>query len=429
MKLRARQRALKFVAAVLVICMALVGIGRWLKLDLHPPLGHPAAKSSHDYSFEAGQLKAAKARRDVALVKQLQHEARRDVAEETPNAQQRKPASEVETMETELKAANELVKQLQHEARSRGVGEETPSTQLASEVETMEAELKAANELVKQLQHEARSRDVGEETLTAPQRKPAAESLRRCDKWGRFPTNGPNLPSGTLRYRTTNSKETLTCTIEHMHLPLAVPTSVNAYYLYLGDHAYECGVLMAAWRIRKYDKVNDIIVGVPASYMIDVERFMEQVPNLRILQITEQTLPMVANGLWKETSYKFVALGLVQYRRVVFLDADSMVLRDLGHLFDIPCEVHFMAPVYHAGDTPGFTTAFFAATPSSGLYRDSMQHVTTYIHRVSIVCVRTLSHTLHAFSFDCAFSDCCCDTVDRQKRRCRHGIDERLLGP
>lgn len=64
-------------------------------------------------------------------------------------------------------------------------------------------------------------------------------------------------------------------------------------------------------------------------------------------------------ALWSQT----------QFRRIIYLDADTMVLRNLDHLFDLPKDVTFAAaPELGFPDT--FNSGMMALTPSKAIFND-----------------------------------------------------------
>lgn len=68
-------------------------------------------------------------------------------------------------------------------------------------------------------------------------------------------------------------------------------------------------------------------------------------------------------GYYKYSFQKFQAFKMTQYDRIIWLDADSLIMRPIDHLFDLPA-VSVAAPVANWENEMCVTSALMVITPS-----------------------------------------------------------------
>jgi lipopolysaccharide biosynthesis glycosyltransferase len=116
------------------------------------------------------------------------------------------------------------------------------------------------------------------------------------------------------------------------------------FLMFKGDR-YLPGVLVTAWSILRTGTDNDIICmvtgDVPETAIDEMEKLGIKIHRIDYLQY--KTKPMLTKkqrvryGAWSDVSYtKWQCLGLTQYQKVLFLDADMVVNKNIDHVFDIP---------------------------------------------------------------------------------------------
>ena len=72
--------------------------------------------------------------------------------------------------------------------------------------------------------------------------------------------------------------------------------------------------------------------------------FIEKNTTLR-LKIVEMMSTYAGDMTWSESVTKLHIFNLTEYKRIVYLDSDALVMRNLDHLFQLP--PHFLyAPRY-----------------------------------------------------------------------------------
>lgn len=119
----------------------------------------------------------------------------------------------------------------------------------------------------------------------------------------------------------------------------------NAYMcLVMKGDAYIKGALVVAQSIRDTDTANDIVCMVTPDVSVEGRQclysrfdYVIEVPYLEYDTNTLMSDKMEKMyGSWKNVSYtKWNVLNMTQYKKVIFMDADTVVLKNIDHLFDL----------------------------------------------------------------------------------------------
>ena len=134
-------------------------------------------------------------------------------------------------------------------------------------------------------------------------------------------------------------------------------TSPYAYvFAVFKDPTYLLGALVAAFSLKATKTPNDVVLlatDIPEDMLTLASRMFDriyQVPYLRLhcrpLRTEKQRQRY---GSWMDVSCtKWNCLGLIAYRKVMFLDADKLVLASLDALFELPTPAGtFSSPQAH----------------------------------------------------------------------------------
>lgn len=91
------------------------------------------------------------------------------------------------------------------------------------------------------------------------------------------------------------------------------------------------------------------------------------VPTIR--GISSNNLQMIGRPDLATTLTKLNLWSLTQFERVVFLDADTLALNDIGHLFTLPKDITFAASP-ELGFPDCFNSGFMVLTPSANTFNE-----------------------------------------------------------
>jgi hypothetical protein len=141
-----------------------------------------------------------------------------------------------------------------------------------------------------------------------------------------------------------------------------------AYVFYATCDRYAVGVLVFVHLLKRVGLRNDIdlvLLHLPVSCYLLVRLREMGVSTRRVA--TE--LLHIRGGYYRDCLIKLKALGLTEYERVVFVDADAMPLRSLDFLFSLPFDEPIAAPSAYWVRQPYWTTCLFVAKPSVELWK------------------------------------------------------------
>lgn len=140
-----------------------------------------------------------------------------------------------------------------------------------------------------------------------------------------------------------------------------------AYAFYATDDRYAVAAAVAALALHR--------LGVPADTDIVILHhgvgggLLRSLRKLGIHTVAVDPLPFAESGYFEHAFTKLRVLQLLQFERVIFLDADSLPLRPIDNLFKDDWDGAIAAPpAYWLPETRLATTALFAFKPSPRLF-------------------------------------------------------------
>jgi glycogenin len=116
---------------------------------------------------------------------------------------------------------------------------------------------------------------------------------------------------------------------------------MKAFVTVLSNDKYLDGVIVLAKSLKAVNTIYPLYCLSSSGVSKNAERYLEQ-NGISILKIEAQTLSNEANGdgqefsHWNYTFDKLQVWGLTQFEKIVFLDSDMLILRNLDSLFDKP---------------------------------------------------------------------------------------------
>lgn len=118
----------------------------------------------------------------------------------------------------------------------------------------------------------------------------------------------------------------------------------NVYISYLGSHDYLLGLLALYYSWKKTNSENDFFVLLSENINEKVELNINSIGiktiraklDLSFSETTQAENEIFNVERWNNTLLKLKIFEFVQFSKIIFLDADMMVLRNLDHLFQYP---------------------------------------------------------------------------------------------
>jgi lipopolysaccharide biosynthesis glycosyltransferase len=111
------------------------------------------------------------------------------------------------------------------------------------------------------------------------------------------------------------------------------------------------------------------------------------------------------NGYYRESMAKLLIWNLVEYKRVVYMDSDAIVVKPLHPLFFLP-NAHLASPVAYWENENCITGALLIAQPSTSLYKSLASHIDkvvaqgrTEMDLLNRYFQRILPHSSHSKNF------------------------------
>lgn len=175
------------------------------------------------------------------------------------------------------------------------------------------------------------------------------------------------------------------------------PLDPYAYVFYATEENYLCSALVAATHLRRLNAQHPIIVLVSPNISVVA---LEAVPPLNITIVQDKppeipyanAIPYYSDVLLKLRAFRLHRI-LPHLKRIIVLDSDQLILRNLDPLFELP-PVDVAAPVaYWLGDeglksVPGVTSTLMLVQPNDetwGIVERGMQNMTAGMYDMDVV--------------------------------------------
>ena len=98
---------------------------------------------------------------------------------------------------------------------------------------------------------------------------------------------------------------------------------------------------------------------------------------LQVKIVGVKVLQQVGDPVWAQSLTKLQLFSLTQYKRLIYLDADGLVLKDMSHLFSLPNAPVAMPRAYWL-DQPRMCNALAVVQPSAQRLEELLQRARTY---------------------------------------------------
>ena len=90
-----------------------------------------------------------------------------------------------------------------------------------------------------------------------------------------------------------------------------------------------------------------------------------------------KVLQQSGDPVWAQSLTKLQLFGLTQYKRLIYMDADGLVLRNMDHLFSLPDAPVAMPRAYWL-DQPRMCNALAVVQPSAQRLEELLQRARTH---------------------------------------------------
>ncbi len=155
-------------------------------------------------------------------------------------------------------------------------------------------------------------------------------------------------------------------------VPQESSNKVFAYVFYATSDSYGLAVIVACLRLMQFSRRGDVdFLVLLHDVSSEIIKTMEKI-GMKIVICAP--LNKVYEEWYQGCLTKLRAFQLGQYRRVIYLDADTLPLKDLDHLFDLPNEVDIAAPNAYWLDGPWVTSFLMVIKPSQKLWSRVENH-------------------------------------------------------
>jgi hypothetical protein len=116
-----------------------------------------------------------------------------------------------------------------------------------------------------------------------------------------------------------------------------------AYVLFASSDTHACAVMTLVKRLKSFTDSRPVDYRVTVSKAVS-KGMINRLSSAGIVVDLRTDISIVRNQYFANAMLKLESFSMVQYRRVIHLDADVWVMKSLDHLFDLP-SVTLAAPV------------------------------------------------------------------------------------
>ena len=139
----------------------------------------------------------------------------------------------------------------------------------------------------------------------------------------------------------------------------------HAYVFYATCTMYALAVLVFVTLLRRSTVSTDcdiVLLHLPLP-----EELLRRIQQAGIVTRASEAPRQLHSSYYRDCLLKLKIFELVEYDRIVYVDADAIPLRSLERLFSLPLDKPIAAPRAYWIDKPIWTTAFLVVIPSSEL--------------------------------------------------------------
>ncbi|KAJ3047879.1 hypothetical protein HK097_011087 [Rhizophlyctis rosea] len=147
----------------------------------------------------------------------------------------------------------------------------------------------------------------------------------------------------------------------------ALPKQRFAYVTYVTSEEYVCTTLvmfdslLAAGKRKDVDLVALVTQGISVNSTARIEGLGARIVKVDVIRTLR------GDETWKESLTKMFAFKLIEYERIILMDADGIILKPLDFLFDLPPYFLYAPRAYWLSDVT-LTSILYVIQTSEALY-------------------------------------------------------------
>ncbi len=149
-----------------------------------------------------------------------------------------------------------------------------------------------------------------------------------------------------------------------------------AYVFYATNDVYALGALVAIKQLKHLqvqDEIEFVILHLSLS-----DHILVKIEEMEVIAKPVSPLNFYSpDNHYKDCLIKLRVFHLIQYDRIVFLDADSLPLKNLDHLFTLPFKESIAAPRAYWLPQPFITSLLLVVNPSLILWNQVQKYFET----------------------------------------------------
>ncbi|KAK9817603.1 hypothetical protein WJX74_010575 [Apatococcus lobatus] len=145
-----------------------------------------------------------------------------------------------------------------------------------------------------------------------------------------------------------------------------VPVKSFAYALYVTSAAYLCNSIVNVRRLIALNVTADpeIEIVVLHAEQPSPSQQLHYLRRLEVRLVTVDSLLQSGDQTWAQSLTKLRIFELTDYQRIIYFDADGLVMRNMNHLFQLPSTPVAMPRAYWL-DQPFYTDALAVIEPAA----------------------------------------------------------------
>ena len=147
-----------------------------------------------------------------------------------------------------------------------------------------------------------------------------------------------------------------------------------AYICVITNHSYYPGLCALAHSLRETQMKYPLKVVVPES---SAEELRDSIARIGLemivlpdLKLPEELQKLNPNLRWNQTFFKLQIFKLMQYQKIVFLDLDMLILKNIDDLFECPHMSAVAAGQCVYSDWTGLNSGIMVIEPNEEVYDD-----------------------------------------------------------
>ncbi|KAF4984318.1 hypothetical protein FZEAL_469 [Fusarium zealandicum] len=167
-------------------------------------------------------------------------------------------------------------------------------------------------------------------------------------------------------------------TLEQQLKAGTISDRANAYVFYATEDDYACSVLVNIDILRNSHETKHRIIVLVSNGVSSKYRSAFRALNAEVIREKPMQLHPESNGHYRDCLLKLAAFRMHEIdptlRRVLVLDSDQLILKDLDHLFDLP-SANLYAPTAYWLDDSYLSSTLMLIQPTAELWEEMQEAI------------------------------------------------------